>query len=150
MENLENQLQSGFTYSRLLWLILALAIVAGVVFVAFVRPRQFSEGMVAQNGSNIVILQRALDQLREDSGGSLEAVMVWPAEADGRVGVAIGSGAGEVNLCRVLVPMYLVAMPVRVDAAGGASGTGAHFTSCDDYQTGYVLSRDATGELVVK
>ncbi len=146
MENLENQLQTGFTYSRLLWLILALAVVAGVVFVAFVRPRQFSENTEAQNGSNISSLERALDQLRDDSGGSLDAVVVWPSEAGGDGSVAIGSGAGEVNLCRVLVPTYLVEMPVRVDAAGA----GAHFTSCDDYQTGYVLSRDAMGELVVK
>ncbi len=149
MEHLENQLQNSgdgsagpFTYSRFLWLILALAVVAGVVFVAFVRPRQFSEAVDAQNGSNISSLERALDQLRDDSGGSLEGVIIGSG--------AIGSGAGEVNVCRALVPMYLVAMPVRAGAVGGGVGGGGHFRSCDDYKTGYVLVRDAMGALRVE
>lgn len=126
---------------ELLWIVLALSVIAGIIFVAFVRPRQRTEGMRAQHDSNIGAIERALDQARDDAGGDMLAVLGGVVVSS--VPTMIGSGVGEVNLCRVLVPSYLVAMPF--DFSDEAIADGARYKSCDDYRTGYTISRDALG-----
>lgn len=128
---------------ELILVIIILSLIAGVIFVAFVRPRQRVEGVRAQNDSNITVMEKALDQLQEESGGSLTTVLAIPS-----VPMIIGSGQGEVNLCLALVPTYLAAMPYRLDWS--QNGVSAHYKSCDDYKTGYVLSRDALGAVKIE
>lgn len=130
-------------FHELIFVVLALALIAGIIFVAFVRPRQRVEGERAQNDSNIMAIEKALDQLKNESAGNLESVIVLPSAP-----TMIGSRAGEVNLCRVLVPTYLVAMPYRLEWSRGDAS--AHYKSCDDYATGYVISRNALGVVIIE
>lgn len=129
---------------------LGLAVVVGVIFTGFVRPRQHVEQVRAQNDSNVVALRRAIDQLARDSGGSLDDVIAIPT-----VATLIGSGAGEVNLCDLLVPSYLAVMPRAGDDSNDASGVGAtsmgNFSpKCTHYETGYTIKKSKLGEITVE
>lgn len=129
---------------EILGVVIGLAVIAGVIFVGFVRPRQHVEAIRAQNDTNVVAIRRALDQARDDAGGDLSAVVTLP-----EVFTPIGSGSGEINLCGVLVPSYLATMPYRVGASGGVGVGGvAHYTSCADYETGYRVMRDPVSGVV--
>ncbi len=127
---------------EILGVVIGLAVIAGVIFVGFVRPRQGVEAVRVQNDTNVVAIRRALDQARDDAGGDLSAVVTLPG-----VLTPIGSGSGEINLCGVLVPSYLATMPYKVGASGGV-GAVAHYTSCADYETGYRVMRDAVSGVV--
>lgn len=131
---------------EILGVVIGLAVIAGVIFVGFVRPRQGVEAVRVQNDTNVVAIRRALDQARNDAGGDLSAVVTLPG-----VLTPIGSGNGEINLCGVLVPSYLATMPYKVGASGvGVGGVDAvaHYTSCADYETGYRVMRDAVSGVV--
>lgn len=130
---------------EILGVVIGLAVIAGVIFVGFVRPRQGVEAVRVQNDTNVVAIRRALDQARDDAGGDLSAVVTLPG-----VLTPIGSGSGEINLCGVLVPSYLATMPYKVGASGGVDDADAvaHYTSCADYETGYRVMRDAVSGVV--
>ena len=128
---------------ELIFVVIALALIAGVIFVAFVRPRQHVEGVRSQNDSNIMAIGKAIDQLKNESAGNLDGVLTIPS-----VPTLIGSGASEVNVCRVLVPTYLVAMPYNFEWS--RAGMSAHYASCNDYETGYAISRDALGVVKIE
>ncbi len=128
---------------ELIFVVIALALIAGVIFVAFVRPRQRVEGVRSQDDSNMMAIMKAIDQLKNESGGSLDGALKIDA-----VPTLIGSGIDEVNVCRVLVPTYLVAMPYRFEWSH--AGVQAHYASCNDYETGYVISRDALGVVKIE
>ncbi len=132
---------------EILMAVLGLAVVAGLIFVIFVRPHQQGVAITEQNDSNVVAIRRALDQARADAGGDLSVIIKIPAAA-----TRIGSAAGEINLCPVLVPSYLATMPFSGDVVGGSTGKAgaAYYQSCSDYETGYAIKQDATGVVTVE
>lgn len=139
------ELENKARLLEILSVVVGLAVVSGVIFVAFVRPRQEVVAVKAQNDTNVVAIHRALEQARNDAGGDLSSMVVLPG-----VLTPIGSGAGEVNLCRVLVPSYLATMPYKVGASDEVGGGVPHYVSCDDYETGYHVMRDAAGVVSVE
>ncbi|MFH1218480.1 MAG: hypothetical protein V1679_01410 [Candidatus Peregrinibacteria bacterium] len=50
----------------------------------------------------------------------------------------VGSGTGQIDICTDLVPTYMAEMPFDPTA------TGAAYTDCTTYDTGYQISKDAT------
>lgn len=159
---------------RAVLLALFLGVVSALIFTFFVRPQQRFESAQLQNSSNIEALQRAIDQWKADHDGALGAlfasvpggvgalksgvaangggtarggsVVAGSATASG--GRLLGSGAGEVNLCNALVPIYLGAMPYDMSGAIDRPDK-FYYKSCASYETGYRISVDAVGRVVI-
>lgn len=153
---------------RAILLALFLGVVSALIFTFFVRPQQRFESAQLQNTANIEALQRAIDQWKADHDGALGALFASVPGGVGalksvvatnggdttnggaatRGGRLLGSGAGEVNLCSALVPIYLGAMPYDMSGAIDQPDK-FYYKSCASYETGYRISVDAVGRVVI-
>ena len=116
--------------------VVIIAILAAIVIVAINPARQIAQANNTQRTADVKTILDAVHEYGIDNRGALPAAITTTA------GV-IGSGATQVDVCTLLVPTYVAAMPFDPNA------TGAHYTSCADYDTGYTIVRDASGRLTI-
>jgi len=128
--------KKGFTLVEILLVIVIIAILAAIVIVAINPGRQISQANNTQRSSDVTTLLNATYQYGMDNRG------VLPSEIT-TTPTVVGSGTGQIDVCSYLVPTYIVAMPFDPTA------TGALYTSCTTYDTGYNISVDANGRLTV-
>jgi len=118
-----------------------IAILATVVLVAVNPARQFKLARDSQRTSNVNALLNAFTNVAEHRGtfvcaGSTKTISsTWV--------VVKGSGTTLMPVIShiVLVPDYISSLPFD------PSLTTAHFTSNDDYDTGYQIIQDANGRI---
>lgn len=126
----------GFTLIEVLLVVVIIAILAGIVIIAVNPARQIAQTNNAQRNSDVRAMLDAVHQYSVDNRGVLPTEITTTA-------TAVGSGASDVDVCSYLVPTYIAEMPFDPTA------TGAHFTSCADYTTGYTIAVDADGRITV-
>jgi len=126
----------AFTLIELLLVIVILAILAGIVIVAINPARQVAQANNAQRESDVRALLDAVHEYTIDQRGVFPSTITATA-------TVIGSGAGQVNLCSLLVPTFLVEMPFDPNA------TGASYTDCTNYNTQYTISIDANNRVTL-
>lgn len=123
----------GFTLIELLIVIAIIAILAGAVIIALNPARQFAQARNSQRMTHVSTLLNAAQQNTADNRG----VFTCAAGALPSTATAMNSSGGY-DICGCLVPNYVSALPFD------PSATGAHFTSCTDYDTGYTIMASAT------
>lgn len=110
--------------------IVIIAILAGIVIIAINPGRQIASANNAQRSSDVSAVLSAVLQYSIENRGALPAGITAAA-------LPISSAAGAADICALLVPTYISAMPFDPTAVG------AHYTTCADYDTGYtVLTAD--------
>ena len=128
--------KKGFTLVEILLVIVIIAILAAIVIVAINPGRQISQANNTQRSSDVTTILNATHQYGIDNRGVLPtAITATPT--------VVGSGTGQINICSLLVPTYIAAMPFDPTADG------ALYTSCTTYDTGYTISVDTAGRLTV-
>ncbi len=130
MKKLQNNTK-GFTLVEVLLVIVIIAILAAIVIVAINPARQISQANNTQRESNVKTVLDAVHQYTIDNNGLIPTAITGTA-------TNISSTAGDIDLCTDLVPTYIAEMPYDPNA------TGASFTDCTDYNTGYTIMQDAT------
>jgi len=116
----------GFTLIELLVVIGILAVLLAITLIAINPGAQ---------------LQQADDTKRKsDINAILNGVNQWMVNNNGQLPSGVGTGISEisdtiVNLCTILVPDYMAALP-----QDPASNAGADITDCADFETGYQIS----------
>ena len=141
----------AFTLIEVLVVIGIIAVLAAVVLVAVNPARQFKLARDSQRTSNVNAILNAIGQNMSEHKGVFTcagATKDIPTTATIVQSGSAPGGPGDIASC--LVPDYLASLPFDPSASG------AHFTSVTDYDTGYVIYRDAnsritassTGELV--
>ena len=132
--------QEGFTLIEILVVIGILAILATIVIVAVNPSRQFAQSRNTQRTANVNAILNAVGERIADNKGLFEkdcAAGAIPTDA-----TVIKNGGYDAGPC--LVPTYLSSLPFD------PSITGAHFTSGADYDSEYLIKRDAaTGRITV-
>lgn len=118
-------LSKGFTLIEVLLVVVIIAILAGIVIVAVNPGRQIAQTNNTERKAHVQSVSNAIGQYSIDNRGALPAGIPTNAAA------VIGSGNGQADLCALLVPTYLPSMPYD------GTTNGAHYTSCNDYDTGY-------------
>lgn len=128
--------KKAFTLIEVLLVIVIIAILAGIVIIAVNPARQISQTNNAQRDSDVRAILDAVNQYAVDNRGVLPtAISSTPT--------VIGSGSGQIDICTDLVPTYLSGMPYD------PTTTGASYTDCTSYSTGYSISVDTSGRVTV-
>lgn len=125
----------GFTLIELLVVIGILAVLLAIVLVAINPQRQFAQANNTQRKSDVTAILNALNAYMADSGGDLPTA-TQTGTAISATATNIGSGTGNVDLCKVLVTKYIADMPI--DPSKGSKS----YTSGDCTQTGATYSTD--------
>lgn len=128
--------KKGFTLVEVLLVVVIIAILAAIVIVAINPGRQIAQANNTQRSSDVQTILNAVKQYTIDNRGTLPAAVTTTA-------TVIGSGAAQIDICGVLVPTYVAAMPFDPTA------TGASYTSCASYDTGYTIAKDANSRVTV-
>jgi len=128
--------KKGFTLVEVLLVVVIIAILAAIVIVAINPGRQISQANNTQRSSDAKAVLDAVHQYGIDNRGTMPSAIT-------AVATVVGSGVGQIDICADLVPTYVAAMPFDPTA------TGAHYTSCADYDTGYTIAQDADNRITV-
>ncbi len=128
--------RKGFTLVEVLLVIVIIAILAGIVIVAINPARQISQANNTERSSDIQTVLNAVHEYAIDNRGVLPAAITTTA-------TVVGSGDSQIDICGVLVPTYVAEMPYDPIASG------ADYTSCASYDTGYTIAKDANGRITV-
>ena len=126
--------KKGFTLVEVLLVIVIIAILAAIVIVAINPGRQISQANNTQRNSDVKTILDAVHQYSIDNRGVIPTGIT-------AVATIVGSGVGEIDICGDLVPTYVAEMPFDPTA------TGAVYTDCTTYNTGYTILEDANGRI---
>ncbi|MBI4133387.1 prepilin-type N-terminal cleavage/methylation domain-containing protein [Candidatus Uhrbacteria bacterium] len=127
----------GFTLIELLIVIALIAILAGAIIIALNPARQFAQARNSQRWTHINTIMNATQQNAADNNGVFTcAAGALPATA------TLMQASGGYDICGCLVPTFISSMPYD------PSATGAGYTDCTTYTSGYTIMEDATTERV--
>src|SRR5437660_9881692 len=131
--------QKGFTLIELLVVIGILAVLMGIVLVAINPSRQFNQANDAKRANDVRQILNAIGAYAADHQGALPTGLSSPTTA-----ADLGDGTGQINICSLLSPTYISALP-----QDPSSNSGAAITVCTSYDTHYTIAVDAAGRVTV-
>jgi prepilin-type N-terminal cleavage/methylation domain-containing protein len=99
----------GFTLIEILVVIGILAVLLAITLIAITPAKQFSPANNTQRRSDVNAILNAVNQYAADNKGNISALNIpqTPSAA-----IVIGNGQGQLDICSVLVPKYIAALPV--------------------------------------
>ncbi|KKR05000.1 MAG: hypothetical protein UT32_C0024G0010 [Parcubacteria group bacterium GW2011_GWC2_39_14] len=127
--------QKGFTLIELLIVIALIAILAAAVIIGLNPARQFAQARNSQRWSHVNALLNAVNQNVAEHNGTWTCTGATPIPA---TATNMDSTVTGFNLCSCLVTTYMSSMPFD------PSTTGAGYTDCTTYNTGYTIAQNAT------
>lgn len=135
---LPNKKEGGFTLIEILIVVAIIAILAGTVIIAINPARQFAQTRNTQRWVAVNAILNAVHQRAIDNQGVFAEGTTCDALPSTAKYITSTDGTDKVDLCACLVSTYISAMPYDPSASG------ASYTSCTDYTTGYTILKDAT------
>ena len=125
----------AFTLIELLVVIGILAVLMGIVLVAINPNRQFKQANDAKRNNDVRQILNAVGNYIADNKGTIPTAITTTAQ---------NVKTGGADLCTLLVPTYISALPQDPD-----NNNGAAITSCTSYDSGYQIVQDANGRVSV-
>lgn len=133
---------SAFTLIELLIVISVLATLVTVTLIAINPSRMFSQATYTKRQSDAAVLGKAIDQYIIDQRGVIPSVLL-PLETPKPV--AHNSGGAEADICSLLIPNFIPALPVDPSISGSS-----YIKDCTaTYTTGYYAIANRAGKVGV-
>lgn len=129
----------GFTLIELLVVIAILSVLLVIVLIAINPARQTREARNTQRRADVLTILNAVNQFFVANGAFPTGTPVATGSAV-TINSTTGTGSG---FCIDLVPAYVAALPFD------PSATGAHYTTCTDYDTGYTITKNAGDRITI-
>lgn len=129
--------KKGFTLIELLVVIGILAVLLAITLIAINPAQQISSAEDTKRKSDVNAILNAVNQYMVANNGTIPSQLTTTAKN-------IGSGAEDANICSLLMPAYMAAIP-----QDPANGGGADITSCTTYNTGYTIAKTPESRIVV-
>jgi prepilin-type N-terminal cleavage/methylation domain-containing protein len=142
--------QKGFTLIELLVVIGILAILFSIVLIAINPAKQFGQANDTKRRSDTLQILNTIHQYVAEHSGNLPTGL-----ANNTATADIGSATGQIDLCEILTPTYISALPVdpaitaKTGKTAGEALTNAECAAVGDYDTGYQVAVDANGRVTV-
>jgi len=138
--------KEGFTLIELLIVIGIIAVLMSIAIVAINPGRQFAKANNAKRWGDANAIASAISMnIIENKGiftGTCETTI--PAGPTIIADDVAKTDATKTDICTCIVDSYLGSMPYD------PTTTGASYTACDDYNTGYTISKSAAGRITIK
>lgn len=131
MKRSAQKIQKGFTLIELLVVIGILAILLAITLIAINPARQFSQANNTKRSSDVNAILNAINQYMADNQGALPTGISTTSQTI--------QATGGVDLCTVLVPTYIAALPVDPLTNNGDPVTASECTTA--YDTNYVVQQ---------
>lgn len=129
--------EQGFTLIEILLVIGIITLLMAIVIIAVNPVRVFSRANNTSRANGVKQILNAIDQYAAENRGNLPAPITTSV-------LNIKSGTGNADLCSVLIPTFIAAMPEDPSINSGQS-----ITSCTNYDTGYTVVKDANNRVTV-
>ena len=126
-------LQQGFTLIELLVVIGILAVLLAITLIAINPAKQFAQANNAKRQSDVNAILNSVNQYMSDNKGTLPAGITTTAQEVSDTGA---------DLCTVLVPEYIAALPVDPQTDNGDPIEAAECAAA--YSTGYEIVQSGT------
>jgi len=135
---LKNRKSAGFTLMEILIALGIFVMLTGIVIFAINPAHQFAKARDGQRWSDVNAILNAVHQRMVDNKGSFAEGITCDALPVTAKYITSTYGADNIDICACLVSTYLAAMSYD------PSATGAGYTNCTTYTTGYTILKDAT------
>lgn len=122
----------------LIEIIVVLALLAIVGGAVLIRMNPFGEVAAARNMQRELHLQALMNAIRQNISDTPTGTFTCTAGTIPTSARKMASGGGDYNIGPCLIPAYLSSLPFDM------RGAGAHYTSPQDYDTGYFIVRNAS------
>ena len=142
MTERQTERQNLFTLIELLVVIGILTVLLAIVLIAINPSRQFSQANNTQRRSDVNAILNAIHQFGADNNGNLDLLNSSNGLPSSATTIGDDGPTTEIDICANLVPTYLAELPVDPTA------TGASYTDCTTYNTGYQVLITNSGNRV--
>ncbi|MFH1246358.1 MAG: prepilin-type N-terminal cleavage/methylation domain-containing protein [Candidatus Liptonbacteria bacterium] len=137
-------MHKGFTIIEFVVTAALIAIVAGISLIALNPVGQLASARNSERSAHVNALVMAIRANLADSRTGIFSCAAGDLPTSTAKRMASGGASGTYNIAPCLVPIYTTALPYDPLAPG------AHYASNDDYDTGYMVMKNAsTGQVTV-
>jgi prepilin-type N-terminal cleavage/methylation domain-containing protein len=143
-QNINNKIQKGFTLIELLVVIGILAVLLAITLIAINPARQFGNANNTARRSHATQILNAIGQYVAENKGQLPPEIVALSATPPAAATTLNK-ANFPNLCGLLVPTFIPALPVNPSIAGGDISD----CSVAGWATGYSIARDSNNRITV-
>ncbi len=136
-------MKSAFTLIEVLLAIGILAVLFTITLIAINPSRQFSQANNAKRRSDLLAILNGVNQYQLDNKGALPTSITTTNQ--------IIRKTGGVDLCSLIIPTYVAALPVdpkQVPYGSLAPGTAVR-DCAQNYNTNYSISKSATDSRLI-
>ena len=126
----------GFTLIEILVVMGVLVVLFSIVTIVIDPARQFGKANNAKRRSDIVAILNTIGAYTADNKGVLPNGITATVSA-------ITDSVGGANICALLTPKYIPALPTDPSLKTN------DVTTCTNYNTGYTIVKDANGRITV-
>jgi len=144
-------MKKGFTLIELLVVIGILAILLAITLIAINPARQFGQANNTRRRSDSLQVLNAIHQYAAEHQGNLPAGI--PTGVLGTDDIQIGNRASDLDICTLLMPDYIPALPVEPTTSKDLNNV-TSITNCGtptpaEYHLGYSIVQDAGHRVTV-